>query len=239
MRIGKVSERIAEPFKLAWSITDDDPVVAGTNGQFVAPVGPNCECPFFGVKLQLEIAVLKRYAEMITKKGHEKFIVQILMTGTPVDVEPGGVFGLRTPFQDVQPPPIIRATDPHMVRDEIEYLAQAICLEGIDHGFKISIGAQLWIKLDVTDDIISVRTPRPRLQVGRRVDVAHAELGKVRRDQGGRLEAEVLRELQPVGCPGDCSLTLFCQWCLRLADARIEWLRSASARARSQASLPT
>ena len=98
----------------------------------------------------------------------------------------------------------------------------------MDHGFKISIRSELWIKLDVTDDIISVRTSRPRFEVWRSVDVADAEFREVRRDRGGLFEAKVLCELQPVGCPGDRWLMLLCQWALRLANARIEWLRFAS-----------
>src|ERR1700710_5377 len=102
----------------------------------------------------------------------------------------------------------------------------------MDHGFKISIRSELWIKLDVTDDIITVRTPRPRFEVWRSVDVADPEFREVRRDRGGLFEAEVLSELQPVSSPGDRWLTLLCQWSLRLANVQIERLRSASGPAR-------
>src|SRR5207248_7814582 len=49
------------------------------------------------------------------------------------------------------------------------------------------------------DDVVAVRRPPPRLEYGREVEVTDAELAQIGNERARLCEAEVRRQLQPVG----------------------------------------
>ena len=57
---------------------------------------------------------------------------------------------------------------------------------------------ELGIEGGVIDDVIAVGAAAARPHEGRRIDMSDAERLQIRRDVGGLLEAEILRELQAV-----------------------------------------
>src|SRR5262249_33086186 len=59
--------------------------------------------------------------------------------------------------------------------------------------------AELGVDAPVIDDVVAVRAAGGGLEVGRRVDVAHAERGQVVGHRGGGLETEAGMQLEAVG----------------------------------------
>ena len=86
-----------------------------------------------------------------------------------------------------------------MVGDRVEEETHAARLEFRDQAPEFFFGSDLGIKLVVIDDVVSVLAAGARLQDGRSVTVADAELPKIRNQPARIFEVKVLIELQPVG----------------------------------------
>ena len=71
-----------------------------------------------------DVAFLKHPSVMFAQLRDQEFVAQFLLWRLPVDVEEAGVTAGRTIFQHVPPVTVQAAADGHMVRDDIQNLAQ-------------------------------------------------------------------------------------------------------------------
>ncbi len=169
------------------------------NSQLVRVVGPDREAAGRGVEAQHELAGLEDGAVLLAEEGDQQLARQVAPVRLPVDVEPAGDVGVRAPFQHVEPPGVVGAADAHVVGHEVEDLAEAVRPERRDHGVERRGVAELGIEAPMVHDVVAMRAARPRLEIGRGIDVADAEPGEVGRERGGAVEAEPGPELEPVG----------------------------------------
>ncbi len=79
-------------------------------------------------------------------------------------------------FQDVPPPSARPLGDRHVVRDDVEDVTHAELVQAVAQAGMTLLPSQLQIDLRVVDDVISVRAAGARLQIGRAIEVADAEI---------------------------------------------------------------
>jgi hypothetical protein len=97
-----------------------------------------------------------------------------------------------------------------VVRDDVEHLAEPVLRELVAHALVRFGPSELDVHRSEVDDVVAVRAPLRRLQIGRGVEVRHAELGEVARDLRGAIEAETRMQLHPVSRPnGSCLAGFF------------------------------
>ena len=128
----------------------------------------------------------------------EQLALQITGARLPIDIEIARARRIRSPLQYVEPPHVIGTAHAHMVRNEVENLAEAVRLQRVDHRPEIVLAAELGIERVVVHDIVAVGAPGPRLQIRRRVQMTDPERGQIRRQPGGCRESEILRQLQTI-----------------------------------------
>jgi hypothetical protein len=85
-----------------------------------------------------------------------------------------------------------------VIRDDVEDLAQTEFSERAAEPTVRSPAAQLRVEGLVVDHVVSVKTSRSGLQIRRTIYVRYAELTKIVRDSGSRVEREVLVKLETV-----------------------------------------
>jgi hypothetical protein len=68
-------------------------------------------------------------------------------------------------------------------------------MQSADECVELFAGTELWIQLVVIRDIVAMHAPRPRLQDGRRIDMAYAQTREVRNDLARVLKRKLMIEL--------------------------------------------
>src|SRR5208283_4310510 len=119
----------------------------------------------------------------------------------PVHIKPSRVSRILTPFQYIQPQRIVRSANPHMIRNVVEDMFEAILTERTHHSLKPIIAAQLCIQRIVVRDVVAMFTVRPGLQVWRRVKMTDAQLRQVRCQRSGIIKSKLLSKLHAIGSP--------------------------------------
>ena len=109
----------------------------------------------------------------------------------------------RAPLEHVEPPGIISIVNSDMVGHEIEYQAEVMSFQRIAQSYESSFVAKLGIEPVMIDNVIAMRGAPPRLQKGRRVDMADSQRFQVRDDIRRRIEAELFRQLKTIGREGN------------------------------------
>src|SRR3954471_7766258 len=121
------------------------------------------------------------------------------MVRLPIDVEPACVLGLVAPFAHVEPQGVVGSADADVVGDKVEDVAQAVFGEGCDHSIEIGLVAKFGVQCPMVDNVVAVGAARPRLHIGRGVDVTDPQpceiWGKPRRIR----KAKPLMKLKTVG----------------------------------------
>ena len=199
MPVGQAREGIADRLELGMLIAEDAAVMQWADRQLVRAIGPDGEAAGAGVEAQDELAGFQHHAVMVAEQRHQQLAMQVAPIRGPVDIEPPRVIGLPTPLQHVEPPGIVGAADAHVVRHDVQHLTKAVAPERRDHVPKCVRVAEIGIEAAMVDDVVAVRAARAGRQIGRRIDVADAELRQVRRQPRGLGEAEARAELQAVG----------------------------------------
>ena len=172
-------------------------VVQRADRQLVGVVGPDREAAVLLVELEVELPGLQHGAVLVAEKRHQQLVAQVAAVRVPVDVEPAGIGRIRAPFQHVEPQRIVGAADAHVVRHEIQHLPEPVLRERRHHRLESRLIAQLRIERVMIDDVVAVGAARPRLQIGRGIDMADAEPGQIGRQLRG-----VGRSRNPCGTAG-------------------------------------
>ena len=136
------------------------------------------------LKLQLQLAQFEHLAILLAEHRQQDLILQFLLDGPPIDVEKGRVGRAGAVLQDVVPPQVFDRGNAHVVRDDVEDLAQAVAVQRLDQGTVIVGAAQSRVELSEIDHAIAVRAPRARLEAGRSVQVADAQFVEIGGDCG-------------------------------------------------------
>src|ERR1019366_9632508 len=193
---GEPRKRIAELFELCMTIAQYTPIMQWPDRQHMRLVGPYRQRPGGLVKLKSQFSTLKFHAILSAEQGYEHFLVQVTAIGVPFDVEPAGVYRLRTPFEDVEPQRIIGATDTHVIRDHIENLSEVLELQRSAHASERSVIAEFGIELRMIDNVIAVQTAGTCPQIGRCIQMTHTESRQIGRQGRRIIKTEMLMELQ-------------------------------------------
>ena len=147
--------------------------------QLVGSVGPDREGAVLGIEPEVQVSRHKLRAVVVTEDRHEKLVVEVAAIRVPIDVEPPRIFGVRTPFEDIEPERIIGPADPHVVRHEIEDLLETDLAERLVQPRERRRTPQGRVQQVVVRDIVTVRAARSRLQIRRGVKMADTELRQV------------------------------------------------------------
>lgn len=135
---------------------------------------------------------------MISEQGQEHGVAELHLWRVPIHIEVRGVAAGRTVFQHIPPPGVLPAADRHMIRDNIEHVAQPVLSQDVTEASVGCSPPQLRIHVVRVHDVIPMGTPRCRLQIGGAIEVAHAELREII-GEGGRLgQPETGMELDPI-----------------------------------------
>ena len=170
-----------------------------TDRQLMSAVGPDREGAVFGIEAEIQVSRDEFGAVVVSEDRHEQFVAQVAPIRVPIDIEPTRVGGVRAPFENVEPERVVGAADAHVVRHEIKDLFQTLLAERFvetREGRRTSEGR---VQQIVVRDVVSVRAARPRLEIGRSIEVADAEFRQVSHPLRRVVEAEVRRELKAVG----------------------------------------
>ena len=155
-----------------------------------------------GVEVQLDLAGLEHLAEVVAEHRQQHAPVHLGLRRLPLDVEGVRVRRRAPVFQHVEPPGVVGLQHAHVVRHDVEDLAHAVAPQRLAHARVGEFVAHLGIELRVVDDVVAVGAARSCPQVGRAVQVAHAERAQVRDRAGDLLEGAALVELHAVGAAG-------------------------------------
>ncbi len=146
-----------------------------------------------------KVTVFEDPTVVIAEDGKQGLILKALIARMPVDVEEAGEAGRGPVLEHIPPPAVVLAGDGHVVGDDVDHLAEAVALQG-GHEAGVGVGtAQLRVDLGVVHHVIAVGAARGGLQVGRQVDVAHAQGGQIGHHRRRFVESEARPQLQPVG----------------------------------------
>ena len=96
--------------------------------------------------LQSNLLIFEDQTVQISENRQQDFIFQFRLDGTPVDIEEARVRGTRSVVQDIRPPRIRRARNPHVVWNDIQNLAHAMRLEGLNEDLVLLLGADFRIE---------------------------------------------------------------------------------------------
>src|SRR5882762_11377381 len=100
-------------------------------------------------------------------------------------------------FEDVEPPWVVKARG-HVVGDDVQDKAHAVCAYRIAQFVELFDGADFRIELCRVRDVVSMHAARPGLQDRRSVKIADSQLMKIIDDSTCIREAKLPVELQPV-----------------------------------------
>ncbi len=153
-----------------------------------------------------QLQVPERLAERRPEHRHQDLAG--VVGAVPLHVEPVGVRRLAAQLQQRPPGGVLRLrlADRHVVRDDVEHDPETGPPAGRDHAVERRLPAELGVQRPVVHDVVAVRRPGRGLQVGRAVEVRHAEVGQVGDDRRRVVEAEAGVRVRPTGVRGRAQL---------------------------------
>ena len=103
--------------------------------------------------------------------------------------------------EDIEPPGVPAAGDPHVIRHDVDEEAQAVVPERLCEAAEGCLAPQLSAKAAVVRHIVAMRAIRAGFEKGRNVAVAYAERCEVRYQGCHVIEGQIRTELEPIGGP--------------------------------------
>ena len=114
------------------------------------------ETPLGGIELERQRAVLQGFAVIAAEEGHQQLALEQRVGGVPLDVEELAVGTQAAPFQQVQPPRVIRAAHGHMVGDDIEDQTHVVLTQRGDQATQRRFAPQFRVDAGRVDHIVAV-----------------------------------------------------------------------------------
>ena len=148
---------------------------------------------------QLELARLEHFAKLVFQQRQQHFVIEFGFDRMPINIEEMSVGRTGAVFEHVVPKRVLAADDSHVIRNDVENLAQAFLAKRGNHRGIIFRAAELRIQDRLIDHVVAVRAAGLRLEIRRRIEMAHAELCQIRRNLCRVAKRHLLGlELQPV-----------------------------------------
>ena len=192
--LGQVEKEVGHPVQRRVLTTKDARKGQRVDRQLVSVIGPDGETSVL-FEMELEFPRSQLFAILRAKHRRE----QLAVLSRPVDVEPAGILGIGTPFQNIEPQRIVGAPDAHVIGHDVQNSPEPVIAEGVDHRREIIFRPEFRIQLVMIGDVVAVHAAWSRLEDRREVDVADAELREVRRDRRRIIETEAGVQLQAIG----------------------------------------
>ncbi len=149
--------------------------------------------------LETDLARFEHPAVVVAENREQHHVAQLGLGGIPVHVEVRGVDAGGPVFEDIPPPGVLPPGDRHVVRNDVEDLAQAGGPERRAHP-GMALGApELPVDVGGVDHVVAVRAARRGLQIGRSVQMGHTQVAQVPGDRRHLVETEAGAELHPIG----------------------------------------
>ena len=146
----------------------------------------------------MQLTALENAPILIAQNRQQNLIAKIRLQRLPVDIEIRRVSGARPIFEHVHPPLIERFSDPHVVRDKVEYLAHRTRMELADPRLIILVRADRCVELVVIGDVVAVQAVRARLKIRRCIHVTDSQRVEIWDDLACLRKSEPPIELQSV-----------------------------------------
>ena len=159
---------------------------------------PGREAAAFGVVFELDLTALQRLAIGPSENGEKQSGIAAERDALPINIERGGMRRLGSPFEHVEPPRIVGAADPHVVRHEVEDQADLVVLQRRGQPGEAFIATELGIQPLMIDNVVAMGAAGPRFEKRRSVEMADAELLEIGDDGGGIVEPKIFGELYAV-----------------------------------------
>ncbi len=149
--------------------------------------------------LQPDAAAFQHAAVEIAEHRHQDPFLQRGLARIPVNIEIGRVARAVAMLQHIEPAPVERPLDAHMIRDKIGQQAHAPLAQLRAHLSQALDSPQLRVHLILVADIVAMRAAGRRAENGRGIDVRDAELMQVGNQRRQVVEGEARIELHAVG----------------------------------------
>ena len=150
------------------------------------------------LECELEIAALEHDSVGLGEHGHQHLVGEGRIDGVPVDVEEVRVDRGLPVLEYIHPPRIVGAHDANVIRHDVEDMTHGVRAQLRHEQLEVLATADFRIERVVIDDVIAVCTARARAEIGRAVDVTHAQRGEVGDDRRQVFEGEAGIELHAV-----------------------------------------
>ncbi len=148
--------------------------------------------------LPAQLAIVENVTVLLAEERQQYFSAQLGAQRTPVDVEVVGVVRVLAPGEQIEPPRVVVAADPHVVRDEVQDVAHSVRAQRRDERPVVVGVAELGVERVVIDDVVAVQRTGARFEIRRAVDVRDPEPLQIGDERGRVGEAEAGVELQAV-----------------------------------------
>ncbi len=119
-----------------------------------------------GIETQGQVAGGQRLAVGRAEERRQQPVLQHAVRRFPVDVEEASVGALAAPFQHVQPPGVVLAADPHVVRHDIQDQPEPGRLQRRHQPAERRLAAELGVDLAVVDDVVAMGGPGRAFRIG-------------------------------------------------------------------------
>ena len=117
----------------------------------------------------------------------------------PIDVEIRCIAARRPVFEHIPPILVVLARDGHVVRNDIQHLAQVAFAEPLAEAGVRLLAAQFRIDVVMIHHVVAVPAAGSRLQIWRAVNVTDAKIMQIICDRRGIVECEILMKLDAIG----------------------------------------
>ncbi len=154
---------------------------------------------------QLYLAPLQHHAVRISQPGHEDFVREHGVGGSPVDIEVFGVSGRLAVLQHIHPPEIVRTHDADVVRDDVEDVPHLVGAQRCDKLLEVLATPDFRIEGVVIDHVVAMDAPGSRAEVGRAIGVADTKRSEIGDDGRCVTKRESRVELDAVRGARNCA----------------------------------
>ncbi|MNF87912.1 hypothetical protein D3C84_703910 [compost metagenome] len=151
------------------------------------------------IEAQGQGAVLQRHAIVAAEEWQQELTLHQRIGRMPLDVEKFAVRAQPAPFQQVQPPGIIAATDGHVVGDNVEDQPHVLLTQRADQTAQRRFAAQFRVDRGGVHHVIAVHGTCACAQQRRGVDMADAEAGEIGHQRHRVVQREAFMKLQTQG----------------------------------------
>ncbi len=132
-----------------------------------------------GFVAKYEVSRFEHLAVGLAEEAQQDPVAQLDLARPPIDIEESRMTGAGAIFEDVVPPFVLIADDAHVVGNDVEDLAHAVGMQGLDPGFIVRLGADFRIEGLVIGDIVAVLAAGPGFEIGGRITVGDAQVVKI------------------------------------------------------------